>query len=325
MRVAITGGTGSLGRALVEHFLKAGSDRVVSINRCQHKRAALERDMSQYALALRAFVGDVQKEHEMTQAFRGCEAVIHAAALKRVDSVGEVDELDDVNVQGTRAVISAAVKAGVGRVLFVSSDKACQPQNSYGASKLMAEYHAIYCNAKTYPQGTAVSVVRYGNVLGSNGAVVGIWRKAVADGVPIQVTDPRVTRFWLTLLTAVQIVQRALWAMTGGEVFVPNLPACELVNLAHAIGGEDYPCELLNRRRPGGEKLHEQLLNEEEVTRTLWRPDIGLYVVCPPQESRTWSGVPYVGEPISPNLVYRSDVWPHRLSVGDLRAMLEGI
>jgi UDP-N-acetylglucosamine 4,6-dehydratase len=325
VRVAITGGTGSLGRALVEYFLRSGSDRVVSINRCQHKRAMLERDFAAYGLALRAFVADVQKEQELVLAFRGCEAVVHAAALKRVDAVGEVDELDDINVGGTRTVIRAATRAGVKRVLFVSSDKATSPCNPYGATKLLAEYHAIYANAKTHPQGTAVAVVRYGNVLGSNGAVVGIWRDAVREGRPIRITEPSTTRFWLTLPDAVQIVQRALWAMTGGEVFVPMLPACELMGLAHAIGGDDYPIEALNRRRPGGEKLHEQLINEEEVTRTKWREDLGMYVVCPPDESRTWSGVPYVGEPVDAGLLYRSDVWPNRLNVEDMRRILEGV
>jgi UDP-N-acetylglucosamine 4,6-dehydratase len=271
---------------------------------------------------LRLSLGDVRDEARIREGCWTCDTVIHAAALKRVDSVANhPTEVMRTNYEGTRNVIAAAVAAGVRRVLLISSDKAVAPSNVYGTSKQAAEHAAVSGNQYGIPRGTAISAVRYGNVLGSRGSVVLVWRAALAAGRPLQLTDRRMTRFWLTLPDAVGIVRRALSAMIGGEIFVPVLPSLRLVDLAEALAPPGYPVTVTGLR-PGGEKLAEVLLSEDEVPRTLARLDDVLYVVTPPPSHRTWSAVPYVGVPVDPTLVYRSDVNDWWLDVPAMRAML---
>lgn len=318
MRILVTGGTGALGRALVERLVKDQMvERLCVLSRDEHKVRALA-DQYQEPHPLRWFVGDIRDRERLKLACQGVDAVIHAAALKRIDSVvNESTELDKTNVQGTLNVLHAALECKVRKVLFISSDKACMPTNAYGCSKMMAEHHTVGFNAYSMPRGMACSVVRYGNVFASTGSILHIWRKALAEGRPLPLTDERMTRFHLTLAQAVEFCLSSLMRMTGGEIFVPDLPAFRLADLATAMGGMTEIMGL----RPGGEKLSEIMLSEEEPLRTLWQDD--RYLIMPAHQ--TWSSSRYRGICLKDDTHLVSS-WPERLmTVEELKTMLEEV
>jgi UDP-N-acetylglucosamine 4,6-dehydratase len=315
--VLITGGTGSLGRALIRRFLAAGVPRVCTYARCEVRQSQLIERYPQ----VHAFLGDVRDRERLERCLGGVETVIHAAALKRVDGGAyHPDEMLKTNVLGMQAVIDASLRAGVSRILFISSDKACQPTNIYGASKLMAEYLATAANSYTVPRGLRVSAVRYGNVLGSRGSVVHIWRQAVQGGRNLVITDPDMTRFWLTLDQACDLVFDALDLMRGGELIVPCLPSMRLLDVAEALA-PGHP-RIFAGLRPGGEKLAERLLSEEETSRSrLAKVGHGPErIVVPPAHhswtSEEWSGsdlplgVTYFNAGFPAGLIYQSDLAP---------------
>lgn len=257
-----------------------GAERLVTFTRCQHRRDALTRDFGWYpGLADRIYWHDLSDIDRLERTFAKCEIVIHAAAAKVVGAYSDEPEgLLQTNVIGTENVIKAAWRAGVQKVLVISSDKAVQPTNAYGMSKAKAEQITVSANAYTQRQNTRCAAIRYGNVCGSTESVTVKWLAAMARGESIQLTDPRMTRFWLTLPQAVDHVLRAVEMMRGGEIFVPHLPAAKITTLAQAICGPDHPYTVTGIR-PGGEKLHESLLSEDDIRRTVkWR---GFYVVTP--------------------------------------------
>jgi UDP-N-acetylglucosamine 4,6-dehydratase len=264
---------------------------------------------------LRWFVGDIRDQDRLKLALQGVDVVIHAAALKRIDAVvNESLELDKTNVRGTVNVLEAALVCGVRKVLVVSSDKAVQPTNAYGCTKMLAECHAVGFNAYSKPRGMSVSCVRYGNVFGSTGSILHIWRQALKEGKPLPMTSPNMTRFHLTLPQAVEFCISSVNRMIGGEIFVPDLPAWRLTDLAEAMGGTPQLIGL----RPGGEKLAEIMLSEEEPHRTLWQDD--RYLVMPAHKS--WSSERYRGECLKSDPCLKSD-WPARwLTVEQLREEL---
>lgn len=316
MRILITGATGSLGKALVARLVGDSLvERLCVLSRDEHKIRALA-DQYPEPTPLRWFVGDVRDEARLRIACHGVDAVIHAAALKRIDSViNESTELDKTNAQGTLNVLRAAMENGVRKVLFISSDKACQPTNAYGCSKMLAECHTVGFNSYSMPKGMACAAVRYGNVFGSTGSIVHIWRQALADGKLLPLTDARMTRFHITLAEAVEFCLSSLMRLRGGEIFIPDLPAYRLVDLADAMGGKTVTVGL----RPGGEKLAEILLSEEEPTRTLWQED--RYVVQPAHQ--TWSSSRYRGDLLLRDPHLKSD-WPERwLTVEQLRLVIK--
>ena len=299
----ITGGTGSLGRALIRHLLDAGAERVCSYARCEVRAARLEAEYMDHpnSQALRVFVGDVRDPGRLRRVMPGCDVLIHTAALKRVDSGSyHPDEIVKTNVTGTENVIDAALTSGIRKVMFISSDKAVHPQNIYGTSKLMAEYCAISSNSWTQARGLAVSVCRYGNVLGSRGSVVELWRQAVAEGKPLRLTDERMTRFWITLDEAVAFILDSIQRMAGGEIFIPILPSAWLIDLAEAVA-PGHPIELIGLR-PGGEKLYERLLADEEGWRA--KRQAGRIVVAPAHNF--WGGPEIEGDPLPLGFTYAS-------------------
>lgn len=261
-------------------------------------------------------LSDVSRLQRM---FAGCEVVIHAAAAKIVHAhPDESDGLDYTNNLGTQNVVQAATAAGVSRVLVISSDKAVAPENDYGKSKASAESYAIGYNATSWSKGTRISCLRYGNVIGSTSSVAVKWREAVAVGQPLNISDPRMTRFWVTMPQAVDHVLNAVAMMRGGEIFAPHLPAASITTLAQAICGPDYAYDITGIR-PGGEKLHEQLLSEDDVRRTVkWR---GYYIVMP--SKRTWDATPWPGAPIPEDTLYRSDVWANQLTPESMKALID--
>lgn len=290
MNVAITGGTGTLGRALIAQFLKDGAERVVSISRDEVKAGELRSLHTDPRLNV--FLGDVRDRERLKLAFHGCDVVIHAAALKRVP-VGEAyDSLEMIktNIQGTINVVMAAMEAKVGKVIIVSSDKAVHATNLYGATKFTAECFAVGANSYTYPHGTRISCVRYGNVWASRGSVIEIWHRHLSTGPVLPLTDKRMTRFVIMQWEAVALIKEALERMQGGEIFIPQLNAMKLEDLGYAMGAAHFHIVGL---RPGGEKLHERLISDEEASRIRRYMDTNTLVVTP--SHRSWSSQPYGG------------------------------
>lgn len=319
----VTGATGTFGRA----FLRAAlADprwrRVIAYSRDEVKQFALYEEFKDYP-ALRLFLGDVRDPLRLQLAMRDVDTVVHAAALKRVDAVAySPSEVILTNVSGTMNVVNAAIQTGVGRVVVISSDKAVNATNIYGATKFCAETYAVQANAYGYASGTHIAAVRYGNILGSRGSVVHVWRDQLRRGQVPTLTHPKMTRFIMTIEQAVDLVNYALDAMQGGEVFIPELPSAYIADLLEAVlleaVGPNAIVPVETGLRPGGEKMAEALLNEEEPARTR---RIGCYMAVAPSHHE-WTSAAWNGELVSPDYVYRSDKNPSWLKVGDLRRLI---
>jgi UDP-N-acetylglucosamine 4,6-dehydratase len=307
-----------LGQALIARLVRDGADRIVTLSRDEHKREALQARFGWYP-GFRVYAGDVRDVGPLVDHFQGCEALIHGAARKVVS--GHHDEPQEhlkTNVLGTRYVLQAARRAGVRKVLFVSSDKAVQPQNCYGVSKALAEALVISENAHAFHEGFRASVIRYGNVLASTGSVVRVWRERAAAGLPLPVSDRRMTRFWQTIEDAASVVLKALADLRGGEVFIPIMRAAPLVRVLEAIAPGAAVEEI--GIRPGGEKIHESLVSEDEARRARRRN--GWIVVPPPDTPHHWERWAWLGASVGEDFRYCSADWPEQWSVEELRAVL---
>lgn len=267
--VLITGGTGTFGHACVAALLRDPAiTRVRVLSRDELKQAEMRVDFRDCRLDF--FLGDVRDAARVQRAFEsGPDLVIHAAALKHVPACEyNPSEAIATNVTGTQHVVDAAIACRVPRVVALSSDKACEPVNTYGRTKALLESTVVRGNAYVGGRGTRLSVVRYGNVLGSRGSVLPLWRAQAASGQPIQVTDRRMTRFWMPIDDAVQLVLSAAEMSQGGEVWVPALSSARLVDLAARAlpAGAVETIEEIGLRP--GEKLHEVLVSADEASRT---------------------------------------------------------
>lgn len=323
MRIGITGGTGSLGSALIAELVRRRLGPIVTITRDELKSHLLNQQYGGLAGEVRvhtvpAGVSDAQR---LGDVFRGCDVLIHAAALKRVDqfTYGSAESMLQANVLGTRHVLRMALEVGIRKVLVISSDKASAPINVYGVSKALVEALAVEFNAYSIPRGMAVAVARWGNCMGSRGSVLHQWRAQAAAGQALTLTDSRMTRFWLSLAEAVTYTLEWLDVLRGGEIFVPQLPSAKLVDIAAAVA--PGAALVVTGRRAGGEKLHEQLLNEEEPMRTVARSGQRPYYLVTPSV-RAWSVSPYPGTPIPAELVYRSDLNPNWLGPEAIAALV---
>ena len=235
--ILVTGGTGSFGRAFARKALDFGCGRLRILSRGEHAQAEMRSEFGDDK-RLGFFIGDVRDRDRLRRAFEGVDLVIHAAALKRIE-VGHYDPIEVVktNVNGAINVIEAGHAAGVQRGVGLSSDKAYQPVSPYGCSKAMAESLFLAANNSRGARGPIFGVTRYGNISGSNGSVIPKWRKMIANKATIvPVTDPEVTRFWMTLDEAVNLVMDTAVDMEGGELAIPELPAYRLGDLASAMG-----------------------------------------------------------------------------------------
>ncbi|WP_246839895.1 UDP-N-acetylglucosamine 4,6-dehydratase (inverting) [Pseudarthrobacter sp. NIBRBAC000502771] len=275
--VLITGGTGSLGKALIRELLDNHSvRRLVVFSRDELKQLEVRR-MFDDDPRLRWFIGDIRDRKRLDRALHNVDYVVHAAALKQVDTAEyNPFEYVETNVRGSQNVIDACIDAGVKKVVALSTDKASSPINLYGATKLCADRMFISANhyAASYP--TRFSVVRYGNVMGSRGSIVPIWKQLAAEGRSLPITDSRMTRFWITLPKAVDFVLDSFDMMTGGELYVPRIPSMRVVDLAEAIAPGAATHEI--GIRPG-EKLHEEMIALDDARRTLLMDT--RYVVTP--------------------------------------------
>ncbi len=281
--ILVTGGTGSFGKKFIEVMLKEYHPRKIIV----FSRDELKQHEMQVAgfkdPSLRYFIGDIRDQQRCRRAFEGVDIVVHAAALKQVPAC-EYNPMEAIktNILGSGNVIDAAIDAGVKKVIALSTDKAVNPVNLYGATKLAAEKLFIQSNAYAGAKNTRFSCVRYGNVVGSRGSVVPVFLKQRESG-KVTVTDERMTRFWISLEGGVRFVIRAVENMHGGEVFVPKIPSMTVTDLAKAIAPE-ASIEYIGIRP--GEKLHEVLISEDEARQTVELDD--MYVVQPAES--LWFG-----------------------------------
>lgn len=252
MRVLITGCSGFLGTNLLKSYIANGVDKICVFSRGEHRQAELRVLMKDHP-ACRWLIGDVRDAKRLERAMQGIDIVIHAAALKRIE-VGyqNPDEMVKTNVMGSLNVVDAAAQCGVQKVLLISSDKAYQPVSPYGQSKALAESIFLTAN-NVHPGGPKYAVVRYGNVWKSTGSVVPLWQSALR---PVM-TDPECTRFYMTILQAVDFVMNTAETMNGGELAIPTLPAYRLGDLAAAMGINPEITGL-----PKWEKRHESMSDE---------------------------------------------------------------
>jgi UDP-N-acetylglucosamine 4,6-dehydratase len=300
--VLVTGGTGSFGKAFIAELLAHhGPRRVVVFSRDELKQYEC-RQLFGDDPRLRWFLGDIRDPHRLHRAMHGIDYVVHAAALKQVDTAEYNPwEFVKTNIIGSQNVIEASIDAGVRKVVALSTDKASSPINLYGATKLTADKLFITGNhyAAAYP--TRFSVVRYGNVMGSRGSVIPFFRRLAETGASLPITDLRMTRFFITLPQAVQFVLDSFEHMQGGELYVPRIPSMRIADLAQAIapGASMHEIGL----RPG-EKLHEEMISAEEGRRAL---RLGQRYVLQPDLASWGYTSPPDGEPVPPGFHYTSD------------------
>ena len=314
----MTGGTGSFGKNFLSQILAEHEpDRVVIFSRDELKQYEM-RQLWENDDRVRFFLGDIRDRDRLSMAMRGVDHVVHAAALKQVDTA-EYNPMEYVktNILGSENVIQAAIEMGVKKVVALSTDKASSPINLYGATKLTADKLFISSNHYSVEGGTRFAVVRYGNVMGSRGSVIPFFRRIANDGGPIPITDRAMTRFWITLPQAVDFVVDSLGSMHGGELYVPRIPSMRIVDLAEAIAPGVETVEV--GIRPG-EKLHEEMISIEDARRTVRQAD--RYVVQP--TLAIWGGFHEAeGESVPDGFSYSSDTNDLWLSVEDLRSMLD--
>jgi UDP-N-acetylglucosamine 4,6-dehydratase len=315
--ILVTGGTGSFGKKFIYALLRDYSPRrVIVFSRDELKQHEM-RIAGFDGPALRYFIGDVRDVDRLCRAMRGVDVVVHAAALKQVPAC-EYNPFEAVqtNVNGAKNIIDAAIDTGVNRVIALSTDKAVNPVNLYGATKLCAEKLFVQGNSYSGVGGTKFSCVRYGNVVGSRGSVVPHFLKQRDNG-HLTVTDRRMTRFWITLDQGVAFVMKCIQLMHGGEIFVPKIPSTSIMALAAAIAPGHEIQEI--GIRPG-EKLHEVLISEDEARHTLELDD--MFVVQPAHpwwQIENWKS----GRALRDGFRYSSDQNPQSLTAAELESLIQ--
>jgi UDP-N-acetylglucosamine 4,6-dehydratase/5-epimerase len=322
--ILITGGTGSFGKQCVETLLNQHQPKKIIV----YSRDELK----QYEMAqkfdspiMRYFIGDVRDEQRLAMAMREVDYVIHAAALKHIP-VAEYNPMECIktNINGADNVINVALEQGVEKVIALSTDKAVNPINLYGATKLAADKLFVAANNIVGDRRTRFSVVRYGNVLGSRGSVVPFFQQLIQEGATeIPITDPRMTRFWITLNQGIDFVLKDFTRMQGGEIFVPKIPSMKMTDMAEALA-PGIPHKIVGIRP--GEKLHEVMCPVESSHLTLEFDDH--YVIKPTIEysyslDYTNNALGEQGIPVAPDFVYSSDVNQEWLTAPQLLDLLK--
>lgn len=321
--ILVTGGTGSFGKQFIKTILEQYNPRkVIVYSRDELKQFEMQQMFNQECM--RYFIGDVRDARRLNQAMRGVDYVVHAAALKQVPAA-EYNPMECVktNVDGAKNVIDAAIENEVKKVVALSTDKAANPVNLYGATKLVSDKLFVAANNIVGEHQTRFSVVRYGNVVGSRGSVVPFFKKLVAEGATeLPITDEQMTRFWITLPQGVDFVLKAFRRMQGGELFVPKIPSSRIVDLASALAPE-LPHKIVGIRP--GEKLHETMCPGDDSHLTLEFADH--FVIRPTITFQT--PVDYTenplgekGQPVVQGHEYNSGTNPHFLTVNELKEMI---
>jgi len=318
--VLITGGTGSFGQKCTETILeKHNPRRLIIFSRDELKQFEMARRFpeSKYP-CMRYFIGDIRDKERLHRAFAEVDLIIHAAALKQVPAI-EFNPFEAIktNIIGAQNVMNVSIDQRVKKVIALSTDKAANPINLYGATKLCSDKLFIAGNSYVPRNQTAFSVVRYGNVIGSRGSVVSLFRNQKKTGV-LSITDPRMTRFWISLELGVTFVLQCIEKMVGGEIFVPKIPSMNIMELARAICPE---CRLETIGIRPGEKLHEVMIPLDEARNTVEfenhfviKPDFRFF-----QRRFRQDGC----RPVADDFAYSSDTNPWKLSVDEMRALVE--
>jgi UDP-N-acetylglucosamine 4,6-dehydratase len=316
--VLITGGTGSLGNELVDLMVRHYSlRRIIIFSRDEYKQHVMAAKYA-HVEAMRFFLGDVRDQDRLRRAFQGVDYVIHAAALKQVPAA-EYNPFEFVrtNVLGAQNIIEAAIDAGIQRLVALSTDKAANPVNVYGATKLCSDKLFVAGNSYSAPGGCRFAVVRYGNVVGSRGSVIPLFVDRRKSGV-LPLTDPAMTRFWITLEEGATLVLNALVDMHGGELYVPKIPSSRISDLARLIAPD---CKIENIGIRPGEKVHEIMIGREDARNTV---DCGTHFVVQPM-LKFWegNGSCYAGLPRCPEgFSYTSDTNKHWVTDEEMKEMI---
>ncbi len=315
--ILITGGTGSFGKAFTRLALeKFNPEKVIIYSRDEFKQYQMQKKFT--SDKLRFFIGDVRDSKRLYRALSGVDFVIHAAAMKHV-TASEYNPFEAVqtNIMGAQNLINGAIDSGVKKVVALSTDKACNPVNLYGATKLCSDKLFVAANAYAGKLETRFSVVRYGNVIGSRGSVVPLFKELGTKGEMLPITDDRMTRFWITLPAAVKFVVDSLKIMKGGELFIPKIPSMKILDLAEAV----VPgCKTRNIGIRPGEKLHEVMISKDD-SRNLYEiedryikmPDFPFWKVEQPENSKL----------VKEGFEYSSDSNDRWLGVEKLREVLK--
>jgi UDP-N-acetylglucosamine 4,6-dehydratase len=319
--ILITGGTGSFGKAFIRELLKRYKPaRVVVFSRDELKQFDMQQEFTHSAM--RFFLGDVRDKERLIQAMRGVDYVVHAAALKQVPAA-EYNPMECIktNIYGAENVIHASIANNVEKVIALSTDKAANPINLYGATKLASDKLFVAANNIVGSSPTRFSVVRYGNVVGSRGSVVPFFKKILTEGASeLPITDVRMTRFWISLAQAVEFVFKNFQRMQGGEVFVPKIPSVRIVDLAEALA-PDLPQKVIGIRP--GEKLHEIMCPADDSHLTLEfndhfviQPSIRFYSLDTHYSSNM---LEEAGQPTPMGFEYNSGTNSHFLNIDEIR------
>ena len=323
--VLVTGGTGSFGK----HFIKTviaqyKPRRLIVFSRDELKQFEMQQDFPQDKYPfIRYFIGDVRDRDRLELAMNGVDYVIHAAAMKQV-TTAEYNPFECIrtNVFGAENVVSAALRRNVKRVVALSTDKAANPINLYGASKLASDKIFVAANNLAGAEGTRFGVVRYGNVFGSRGSVVPFFKKLAAEGAEsLPITDPRMTRFWITLTQGVNFVLSSMEMMRGGEIFVPKIPSTTIPQLANLVS-PNLKQHVVGIRP--GEKLHETMIPIDDARATLELED--RYVILQGYASANGAREAYLhrgGKPVDDGFCYSSDANPEKLDARGLQSLLQ--
>lgn len=324
--ILVTGGTGSFGKKFIKTVLDNYPDvkKIIVFSRDEYKQFIMQNmpEFKPHEDKLRFFIGDVRDKERLLRAFDGVDVVVHAAALKQVPAC-EYNPFEAVktNVIGAQNVIDAAIDRGVKRVVALSTDKACAPINLYGATKLCSDKLFIAGNAYCGYKNTRFSVVRYGNVAGSRGSVIPFFEKLIGEGVSeLPITDLTMTRFWLKLEQAVEMVMEAIENMQGGELYVKKIPSMLMPDLAKAMAPELAIKEV--GIRPG-EKIHEQMITKEDARNTLEFDEY--YIILPEIDLDHITHKYPAGKPVAPDFEYHSGNNDRWLSVEDMRTLINEI
>lgn len=322
--ILITGGTGSFGKKFTERILKKyNPKKLIIYSRDEYKQYIMRKQFAKYDEKLRFFIGDVRDKDRLYRAFDGVDVVIHSAALKHVP-ICEYDPMEAIktNIEGAENVIDAAIDRGVKKIIALSTDKAVNPVNLYGATKLVSDKLFVSANAYVGNKGTTFSVVRYGNVSGSRGSVIPFFKTLINEGKKtLPITDIRMTRFWITLDQGVDLVFQAIKESKGAEIYVAKIPSYKIVNLAKAMLSTAKLKEIGIRE---GEKLHEVMITPEDSRFTY---DYGDYFIIYPNFD-WWDFKKHFtkgGKRVAEGFRYSSDSNSQWLSISEIKKRLKTI
>ncbi len=321
--ILITGGTGSFGKAFTNEILKSYKPKKLIIySRDEYKQFVMQKDFAQYGSVLRFFIGDVRDKDRLYRALDGVDILIHAAALKQVP-IAEYNPIEAIktNIYGAENVIDASIDLGVEKVVALSSDKAVNPVNLYGATKLVSDKLFVAANSYVGKKKTKFCVVRYGNVAASRGSVIPFFKKLIDSGQKeLPITDFEMTRFWISLEEGVQLVFKAIKEANGGEIYVSKIPSFKILDLAKAM------CENCTLKEVGireGEKLHEVMITPEDARNTYEYEDH--FIIYP--QFKWWgnSSIKTKGKLVTKGFRYSSDTNDKWLSIENIRNKLNSL